>query len=199
MTKKWPLVLILLGTIIFLLIPLPASSLILRITWENPSLIELHDVFLYYAMDVDGQVWSEDQKIIGSLDEERGIVSFRVDSSLKGRLTGLRIDFPDQQQILGVKNITVSSAGFPKKQYNPCVFFEQSNQKAQNGLYAVDRVLSRACVYIGTTPDDPYIVFSDALTQQIAGLFSHYRITRLFICLFALACYLSYQKKLFKE
>ena len=197
MKKKWPLILILLGAIIFMLIPLPASDLILCITWSESDPIEPHNFFLYYAMD--GQAWSEERKILGSLDEERGVVSFQVDSSLEGCLTGLRIDFPNWQQLVSVKNITVSSAGFPKKQYNPCVFFDESNQKAQNGLYAVDLVPTRARAYIGTTPEDPYIVLSDALTQQIAGLFSHYRMTRFFICLFALACYLSFQKKLFKE
>ena len=197
MKRKWPFLLILLGTIIFLLIPLSASDLILRITWAESDPIEPHNFFLYYTMD--GQVWSEDQKILGSLDEERGIVSFQLDSSLEGHLTGLRIDFPNQQQVVSVKNITVSSAGFPKKQYNPCFFFDAANQKAQNGLYAVNLVPTRARVYISTTPEDPCIVLSDVLTQQIVRLFSHYRMTRLFICLFVLACYLSYQKKLFKE
>ena len=197
MKKKWPLLLILLGSIIFLLIPLPASDLILRITLEESFSIEPHDFFLYYAMD--GQTWSEEHKILGSLDEERNIVSFQVDSSLEEHLTGLRIDFPNQQQLVGVENITVSSAGFPKKQYNPCVFFDVANQKAQNGLYAIDLVPTRARAYIGTTPEDPYIILSDTLTGQITGLFSHYRMTRFFICLFASACCLSYQKKLFKE
>lgn len=197
MKKKWPLILIFLGMIIFLLIPLPASNLILRITWAESNPIESRDFFLYYTMD--GQAWSEEQKISGSLDEERSVVSFQVDSSLEGRLAGLRIDFPNQQQLVEVINITVSSAGFPKRQYNPCVFFAAANQKAQNGLYAVDLVSTSARAYIGTTPEDPYIILSDALTQQIAGLFSHYRMTRLFICLFVSACCLSYQKRLFKE
>ena len=197
MKIKWPFILILLGMIIFLLVPLPASDLILRITWAESDPIEPHNFFLYYA--TDGQAWSDDQKILGSIDEERCTVSFQVDSSLEGHLTGLRIDFPDQQQLVSVKNITVSSAGFPKKQYNPCFLFNEENQKEQNGLYAVDLVHIRARAYIGTTPEDPYIVFSDALTQQIAGMFSHYRMTRFFICLFVLACCLSYQKKLFKE
>lgn len=197
MKKKWPMILTLLGIIIFLLIPLPASGLILRITLDESYPIEPHDFFLYYA--IDGQGWSEEQKVLGSLDEERDIVSFRVDSSLDGHLTGLRIDFPNQQQVVGVENIIVSSAGFPKKQYDPCVFFDEANRKTQNGLYAVDLVPTRARAYIGTTPEDPYVVLSDALTQQIAGLFSHYRMTRFFICLFVSACCLSYRKKLFKE
>ena len=194
MKKKWPLILFLLGTIVFLLIPLPASDLILRIT-----LTEYYpdDFYLYYA--IDGPAWSEGQKILGSPDEERHVVSFQIDSSLEGHLTGLRIDFPDQQQVVGVESITVSSAGFPKKQYNPCDFFDEPNQKEQNGLYGISLVPSRARAFIGTTPEDPYIVLSDALTQQISGLFSHYRTTRFFICLFVLACCLSYQKKLFKE
>lgn len=197
MKKKWPLILALFGMLLFLLLPLPASDLILRIAWAESCPIESHDFFLYYA--TDEQAWSGEQKILGSLDEERSIVSFRVDSSLEGRLTGLRIDFPNQQQLVEVKNITVSSAGFPKKQYNPCVFFAAANQKAQNGLYAVDLIPAKARAYIGTTPEDPYIILSDALTQQIAGLFSHYRMTRSFICVFVLLSCFFYQKKLFKE
>ena len=197
MKKKLPLILILLGTIVFLLIPLPASDLILRITWADPDSIEPHNFFLYYT--IDGQAWSDEQKILGSLDEERGIVSFQMDSSLEGHLTGLRIDFPNHEQLVSVKNITVSSAGFPKKQYNPCFFFDATNKQAEHGLYGASLVIRSARAYIGTTPDDPYIVLSDALTQQIAGLFSHYRMTRFLICLFVLACCLSYQKKIFKE
>ena len=197
MKKKWPMILTLLGIIIFLLIPLPASGLILRIALDESYPIEPHDFFLYYA--IDGQGWSEGQKIPGSLDEERDVVSFQVDSSLEKNLTGLRIDFPNQQQVMEIKNITVSSAGFPKKQYNPCIFFDTANIKIQNGLYAIDLVPTRGRAFIGTTPEDPHIVLSDVLTQQITGLFSHYRITRFFICLFVAACCLSYQKKLFKE
>ena len=194
MKKKWHLILFLLAAIILLLIPLPASDLILRITLTE---CYTDGFFLYYT--TDGQAWSEDQKIPGSLDAERGIVSFQVDSSLEGQLTGLRIDFPNQQQVVCVKNITVSSAGFPKKQYNPCVFFDVANRKAQNGLYAVDLVPTRARAYLGTTQEDPYVILSDVLTQQITRLFSHYRMTRFFICLFVSACCLSCQKKLFKE
>ena len=197
MKKKWPLILILFGTIIFLLIPLPASNLILRVTWSESDPIEPYDFFLYY--ETDEQAWSDEQKILGSVNEEHGFVSFKLDSSLEGHLTGLRIDFPDQQQVVSVKSITVSSAGFPKKQYNPCAFFDEVNRKAQNGLYAIDLLTFKARAYIGTTPQDPYLVLSDELTHQITGLFSHYRITRFFICLFAVACCLSYHKKLFKE
>ena len=197
MKKKWPFILILLGTIIFQLIPLPASDLIIRITWAETDPIEPHDFYLYYT--TEEQAWSNEQMIRGSLDEERRIVSFRVDSSLEGHLTGLRIDFPNQQQLVSVKNITVSSAGFVKKQYNPCAFFAAVDPMAQSGLYAIDLVPIKARAYIGTTSEDPYVVLPGTLTGQIVGLFSHYRLTRLFICLFVLACYLSYQKKLFKE
>ena len=197
MKKKWPFILILIGTIIFLLIPMPASNLILRITWEGPDSINPYDFYLYYT--VDGQEWNDEQKIPGTPDEERGTVSFKVDSSLAGHLTGLRIDFPNYEQLMSVKNITVSSAGFPKKQYNPCFFFDAANRQGEHGLYAASLVRATARAYIGTTPDDPYIVLSDSLTEQIAGLFSHYRMTRFLICLFVFTCYLSYQKKLFKE
>lgn len=197
MKRKWPFFLILLGTIVFQLLPMPASDLIIRITWSETDAINPNDFYLYYT--TEERIWSNEQMIRGSLDEEKCTVSFRVDSSLEGHLTGLRIDFPAQQQLVNIKNITVSSAGFRKKQYNPSVFFAAIDPMAQNGLYAIDLVPTRACAYIGTTPEDPYVVLPVALTGQIVGLFSHYRTTRFLICLFVLACCLSYQKRLFKE
>ena len=198
MKKKWPVILIIAACmVLFVMFPMHASSLTIRITLDPNFPIETNTFFLYYA--VDGSGFSEEQVIPATYSEEKGILSFSLDSSLAGHLTGFRLDFPNQEQVVGLRDVTVSSAGIVKQRYNPSSFLAPENLKAQDGLYAVDRVESRARAYVGTTPGDPYLVLSDALSLQIARSFSHYRLTRLLLCLFLCACIVSYYKKPFKE
>ena len=198
MKKKWPVILIVAACMIaFIALPMRASSLTIRITLDPNFPIDANTFYLYYA--VDGSGFTEEQVIPATYSEEKGILSFALDSSLAGHLTGLRLDFPNQEQVVGLRDVTVSSAGIVKQRYNPYFLLAPENLKAQNGLYALDRVESRAKAYVGTTPEDPYLVLSDAISLQIARSFSHYRLTRLLLCLFICACVVSYYKKPFKE
>ena len=154
------------------------------------TIAALKDTFRIGVMEAD---------IDATVDAEKGIVTFRLDSSLQGHLTGLRIDLPNTEQVVGIKDVTVSSAGVVKHRYHPCVFLAPENLKAQNGIRTISLVNARAKAYVGTTSEDPYLILSDPLTAQIAGMFSHYLLTRLLVCLFLIACFASYRKSLFGE
>lgn len=198
MKKKWifPTIAIVL-MILFVFIPLPPADLFLRLKLDEALPVDVNTFYLYYGTDDRG--FDGDRLIQGSYDADKKTITYRIDSALAGHLTGLRIDFPGVEQSVGIRDVTISSAGVVKKRYNPVFFFSDSNRKAENGLTAVNLIPSRAQAYFGTTPDDPYVILEDPLCLEIAGLFSHYRMTRVLLCLFLIVCFASFQKKLFKE
>jgi len=198
MKKKWILYgIALLCMILFIILPFPASDLSLRLVLDEEYPVSTDTFYLYY--ETDGQGFQGDQMLTATVDAEKGIVTFRLASSLQGHLTGLRIDLPNTEQVVGIKDVTVSSAGVVKHRYHPCVFLAPENLKAQNGIRTISLVNARAKAYVGTTSEDPYLILSDPLTAQIAGMFSHYLLTRLLVCLFLIACFASYRKSLFGE
>lgn len=181
-------------TAAFVLMPFPASNLYLRFYFRD---IQDSRCELYYSTDsADG--FSGERLIPAEISPEDQHVTFRLDSSLAGHITGLRLDFPSLEQLICVDNVTVSSAGVVKKQYDPCYFFHKDQIASSNDVSAVDLVVSRDIAYVATTPDDPYLVFSPNLCRQITDCYSRFRLTRLFICLFPAACYLAARSRLFK-
>ena len=92
-------------------------------------------------------------------------VSFLLDGSLEGHLTGLRLDFPHSEQLIGIKTVTVSSAGVIQKEYNPCHFFAPENITLNHNA-DVTLVLPRNRVYVSAGADDPFLILSDALPNQ---------------------------------
>ena len=196
MKKKWIFYAIaLLCMILFMILPFPASDLRLRLTLDEEYPASTDTFYLYY--ETDGQGFQGDQMLSATVDAEKGIVTFHLSSSLEDHLTGLRIDFPNTEQVVGIKDVTVSSAGVVKHRYHPCFFLATENLKAQNGISSISLVNARARAYVATTPDDPYLILNDPITLQIAGMFSHYLLTRILICLFLIACFVSYRRNLF--
>ena len=170
--------------LIFIFLPHPASALYLRITFEQ---LEGDDCFLYYTTDTDGN-FSEDKCIASRIDPDTMQVAFRLDGALDGHLTGLRLDFPHTEQLLGIRTVTVSSAGVIKKEYNPCYLFTQENfQMNHNADITLIPAWNRA--YISTSADDPFLILSDALTSEITGCYSHQTGSRLLLCLFIAGCF----------
>mgnify|MGYP006916068486 CR=1 FL=1 len=193
MRKKIPFFIIFFAMIIFFLIPFHSSDIYLRFYLDDPEAIQPYDFYLYYA--TESSDFNPDQMIKASYDETRGIITFRLDSSLEGHITGLRMDFPSERQLVIIKDITVSSAGIVKKEYNPCFFFADGNIVFRNGIYAVDLITAKSSTVIGTTPDDPFLVFSDDLNRRIISRFSHYYLTKFLICLFVAGCCYFYVKR----
>lgn len=193
MKKKIIYVLTVLIMLAFVLVPFPASKLYIRIYFDD---IGGDFCVLYYSTDIAGG-FSGERAIISEIDYENKKVEFCIDSSLAGHITGIRMDFPDAEQLISIKNITVSSAGVIKQAYNPCRFFADENIAFSNSLESITLVKPAARVYIAALSDDPYLVLSDSLCQQIAGCYSHFRLTRLLICLFPIGCWMIARKDLF--
>lgn len=178
----------------FVLLPTPTASLSLRFYFEE---IEGSECSLYYTTDTSN-MFSDEKQYRAEIDPEKNMAAFRLDPSLNGYLTGLRLDFPSESQLCCVKNVTVSSGGVIKRRYDPCEFFAEENIIDTHGIDEITRVPSRSFTYFSVTSDDPYIVLSEGLSRQVMDCYSHYRLTRLCICLFLLACFLIGKKKIFK-
>lgn len=177
----------------FVLIPAPASKLYIRIYFDD---ITGNHCALYYSVDsADG--FSGERKLTSVIDYENKRVEFCIDSSLAGHITGLRLDFPDTEQLLSVRNITVSSAGVIKRAYNPCDFFEEENIAFSNSIDSVTLVKPTGRTYIGTLSDDPYLVLANDLCLQIVSCYSNFRLTRALICLFFIVCFAMARAKAF--
>lgn len=179
---------------VFVLVPAPTSKLNIRIYFDE---IQGDSCALYYAVDSDG--FTQDQCVSSAIDYDRKMVEFVLEPSLEGRVTGLRLDFPDIPQLLCIKTITISNAGVIKREYDPCDFFAQENIVYSNDIDAISRVAVRARTYIKTLPDDPYMVLSGELCQQLMGCYSHFKLTKLAVCVFILATFILAKKKIFRE
>lgn len=179
----------------FVLIPVPASNLYIRIYFDE---IQGDNCALYYALD-GMNTFSQEQCINSAIDHEKKMVEFVLEPSLEGRITGLRLDFPDTSQLVCVKTITVSNAGVIKREYDPCDFFGGENIPYSNSIDAMSLVDVRARAYFQTLSGDPYLILSGGLCRQIMDCFSHFRLTRLAICVFLAASFILAKMKIWRS
>lgn len=192
MKKYLPWLFAVIIALIFIFLPFPASDLILRVYFDE---IEGDSCALYYTTDTQNAFCAE-QCVQSQIDYEKKMVAFRLDGSLAGHLTGLRLDFPQTEQLICIKSVTASSAGVIQKEYNPCSFFAEPNIIFCNDT-SVTLVHSRNRAYLSTGSNDPYIGLSTTLTEQLRGCFSHMRLSRFFLCLFVAGSIFLARKKLF--
>lgn len=183
---------ILLFSFVFILIPLPASDLIIRVYFTD---IVGTSCSLYYTTDTDG-AFTESKCVTSAIDYTDMSVEFRLDGSLEKHITNLRLDFPQEEQLIGIKNITASSAGIIRKSYNPCEFFAEENIAFSNES-SVTLVHPRNQVYILTGSTDPFIGLSASLINRLQHHFSHRMLSRFLICVFIGTCYVLSGKRLF--
>lgn len=185
-------VIVMLIALIYIFFPHHASDLYLRINFEE---LEGDTCYLYYATDTDSS-FSEDKCIASKVDPDTMQASFRLDGSLAGHLTGLRLDFPHIEQLVGIKTVTVSSAGVIKKEFNPCYLFTPENIQLNHNA-DITLVLPRNRAYISAGADDPFLILSDALTAQIDGYYSHQTLSRLLLCVFIAGCFFCARRRIF--
>lgn len=174
--------------LIFILLPFPTADMIIRVQYSE---IIGNNYAIYYAYNENS--FQSDQYIIGEINNKKNEISFRLPDDIN-HLTELRMDFPDINNLLCINKITVSSAGIIQKQYNPNHFFSSENVIFSNDIDAISQVTAQDKTYLSINGPDPYVVFSNTLVNDINSGFSQYRLTRIFICLFIIACYLFYKK-----
>lgn len=179
----------------FVLIPAPASNLYIRIYFDE---IQGECCALYYA--VDGiETFSQEQCISSAIDYDKQMVEFVLEPSLEGRVTGLRLDFPVEPQLLCVKTITISNGGVIKREYNPCDFFAGENILYSNDIDAISLATARARTYISAVSDDPFLILSRGLCQQIMDCYGHFGLTKLAICVFLSASFFLAKMKIWRD
>lgn len=189
------IVLVLLLMFVFIMLPFPASDLRIRIHFDE---IEGSSFVLYYTADIANE-FTNTQSISQDIDHDAKQVEFTLPSSLENRITGLRLDFPNTEQLLCVSSITVSSAGTIKRQFNPCDFFSESGILHSNDINGLSLATAKRHAYILTSSDDPYIVLSPDLCRRITDCYSHFRLTRLGICIFILGCFFFAKRNIFSS
>lgn len=194
MKKKLLYLIPLVIMILFILIPSRTSNLYLRIYFDD---ITGKFCTLYYSTDTVN-VFCLEQHQSSDIDYDRMMVEFCLDPSLAGHITGLRLDFPNAEQLLCVNNITVSGGGVIRRQYNPCDFFGDDSIALSHNVASISLVPSRARAYISTSPEETYIILSDELCRQITSGYSHYRLTKAAVCAFLLVCFFLARKKIFR-
>lgn len=193
--KKAKFIIIFLIAIAFVLVPFPASDLYIRVHFNE---VVGNRCSLYYTT-ASVPVYTDEQCVTSTIDYESKMVTFRLDGSLEKELTGLRLDFPTDGGLICINNITVSSAGIIQKQFNPCKFFAPENIAHKNDIPEISLATARNWTYMALGTTDPYLVLSPELTVQIINGYSHLRLTRLGICLFAAACLFFSKRKLFTK
>ncbi len=185
-----------LSALVFILMPLPASDLIIRIYFDE---IAGDQCSLYYTTDAQPE-FNPDMLIISSILESaqgQKMVEFRLDGSLESQLAALRLDWPHlTEQLICVHNIAVSSGGIIRKNYNPCLFFAEKNILLSNET-SVTLVQPRNRAYLSTKSGDPWQILSDELTAEIRSCYSHKVVSRLLLCLFIAGSYFFHKKKVF--
>lgn len=195
MKKKVILGAALLMAMVFVLVPFPASDLIIRIYFDD---IQGDACCLYYSIDLE-KGFSGEGYVSCEIDLDQKMVEYRIDGSVEDKLTALRLDWPNSlEQVICVKSITVSSGGVVKKEFNPCVFFADENIAFAHET-SVTLVHPRNRAYLSCGADDPYQVLSDSMTEEIRDSFSHRRLSRLCLCIFLAASLFLAKKNLFKQ
>lgn len=181
---------IFLCVVAFLLFPLPAADVNVRLHFSEA--VE-DSCYLYYATETG--VFSQEQCIAGKMEADSRQVTFRLDKSLEKRLTGVRLDFPAGNNLIGIEKVTLSSAGIIQKQYNPSIFFQDSNLTAKNHIPDISLATAQDRAYLLTDGEDPYLILSEGIVAEVKESFSHFFLTRIGICLFIAACFFMNKKK----
>lgn len=193
MKKKFLYLFSIIAMIIFIVLPYRTSNLYIHIYFKE---VEGTICTLYYSTDtVNG--FCIEQHYSSAIDHDLKHVEFCLDGSLDGRITGFRLDFPNQEQVLIIKNIAISSGGVVKRQYSPLAFFSAENIAYTHNIKALDPAPTEGCVYVTTSANESYIILADELCQQITSCYSHFLVTKLAICAFLLAAFYLSKKKLF--
>lgn len=188
------IVIIFLISAAFLLVPFPAADVNFRLHFKDT--VE-GSCALYYATDTAG--FSQEQCIIADVESETNRVTFHLDSSLENSLKGLRLDFPDGNNLICVDKVTISSAGIVQKQYDPSMFFGETNITNRNDIQDISLATAQDRAYVLTNGADPYVLLSSVLVEDVKDSFSHLFLTRLGILLFVAGCYFMYRKNLFSQ
>lgn len=177
---------------LFIFYPFTCTKLHLKIYFHDDSAYT--DCRLYYSTLSDPVMSNETSSYASVSDGKADIV---LSSRLCKTLTGIRLDFSPTDSLIHIDRIELCSAGFVQKSFDASDFFAEDNLIAENDISSITLVGTSA--YIGTDGMDPYLVFSEDMTQTFNDAFSHYTGTKAGICIFLAVAVLLSRKKLFSN
>ncbi len=178
--------------LVIILIPLPADDLCLRFHVREGS---TGGYRIYYATQSNPD-YSDERYADSVYDERTGQITFVLDASLEGSITGIRLDFPAGEDMIAIDGVSVNSGGLVKKRISVPDLFNEGNYLMIHGA-TLDTVPDRETVYVSVTPDDPFVVFGSEGVKLLSTGFSHKISTKICIALLiAIACAF-YNKDLF--
>lgn len=175
---------------VFIFYPFMCTKLHLKVYFHKDSAFT--DCRLYYSTLSDPIMSNKTSSYAPISDGKADII---LSSELCGSLTGIRLDFAQADALLHINRIELCSGGFVQKSFDASEFFAADNVIAANDIDSITAVGTSA--YISTQGNDPYLVFSEDMTQTFNDAFSHYTKTKVAICLFIVATVLLSHKKLF--
>jgi len=177
----------------FVLMPFPASGLTIRLYFGE---FAGNRLVVYYTTDENPDIVAE-QALTATVDSENNLAVIRLSPELADHIIQIRLDFPEIEQVVSVRNVSVSSAGIVRHQYNPCDFFSDDNIAVMNDIPQINLLDWEDTAYLKTEGSDPYLLFEDKLVRDMLQYRSSFRRTRLAVCLFVVLGYVMYHVRLF--
>lgn len=192
MKKKMAKIIPLIIMLVIILLPLPADDLYIHFHIKEGALSGYR---LYYATE-ECPVFTEDRYVDSDFDEKNSMISFKLDNSLEGKITGLRLDLLPKDDCVSMDSVSLNSGGLIVKRWSVTKVFSEKDLLMVNGV-VVQTVPSREIVYFFTTENDPYVVFSGDAVAKLSGAFSHKALTKICIALLIGIGAFFYNKDLF--
>ncbi len=178
------------AAIIFVIYPFMCTDLHMKIYLGEDSAFTQCN--LYYTT-VDSPDFGDDKLIFGVETEE--YIDVIIPREYCGKLAMLRLDFTHAENLISINRIELCSGGFIQKSFDGAEFFQDSNVMHTNHISSVQNILLGT--YIKTEGNDPFIIFQQSVVDVYNHAFSHYTVTKLFICLFVAGAVLLAKTKLF--
>lgn len=175
--------------LVFILMPIPASGLTIRLYFDK---FQGDSLVMYYTTDENPHMGME-QIIAGTIDAGNKLAVIKLSPELADHIDLIRFDFPEIEQTLSVRNISVSSAGVIQHHYSPCDFFSETNVTGVNDIPQISLIEGKKTAYIQTNKSDPYILFDRGLVRDMLQYRSAYRRTRLAACILVVIGYVLYR------
>lgn len=175
--------------LVFILMPIPAAGLTIRLYFDK---FQGDSLVMYYSTDENPRL-GMDQIIEGTIDAANKLAVIKLSPELADHIDRIRLDFPEIEQTLSIRNISVSSAGVIQHNYSPCDFFSETNIADKNDIPQISLIEGKKTAYIRTNETDPYILLTSGLVRDMLQYRSSYRRTRLAACILVIIGYVLYR------
>ena len=176
--------------LVYILYPAQCTELHIKIYLADDSAPKTFT--LYYATEASPDLSDSQTAYAEAIDKQVDIV---LPKELCEKLTTLRLDLHHSDALIAIDRVELCSGGFIQQSYDGATFFDKANIHSTNDIAVMQSVGN--VFYIGTAGSDPYIFLQPSVIQTCNEAYSHYTVTKIFICLFFISIYILAHKKLF--